>query len=62
MNNVVVSDDEPIITADLETVAPTVTIDTTHTTVTSSIDGNVQLEEPAPALPFGGIRININKV
>ncbi|XP_045529689.1 pre-mRNA cleavage complex 2 protein Pcf11 isoform X1 [Pieris brassicae] len=55
-------DDEPIITADLET--PPVTIETTHTTVTSSIDGNVQLDDAtaAPALPIGGIRININKV
>ncbi|CAK1542774.1 unnamed protein product [Leptosia nina] len=55
-------DDEPII-AEVETVAPAVTIETTHTTVTSSIDGNVQLDDAttAPSLPFGGIRININK-
>ncbi|XP_069362227.1 pre-mRNA cleavage complex 2 protein Pcf11 [Maniola hyperantus] len=55
-------DDEPIITAEVESVP--VTIDTTtHTTVTSSIDGNVQLDDaaPAPAFPLGGIRINISK-
>ncbi|KAL0879180.1 hypothetical protein ABMA27_002970 [Loxostege sticticalis] len=54
-------DDEPIITAEEETHQPT--IDTTHTTVLSSIDGNLQLEHaPAAApLPAGGIRINISK-
>lgn len=54
-------DDEPIITAEEETQQPT--IDTTHTTVLSSIDGNLQLEHaPAAApLPAGGIRINISK-
>ncbi|XP_023941779.1 pre-mRNA cleavage complex 2 protein Pcf11 isoform X2 [Bicyclus anynana] len=54
-------DDEPIITAEVESIPPT--IDTTHTTVTSSIDGNVQLDDatPASAFPLGGIRINISK-
>ncbi|XP_032523087.2 pre-mRNA cleavage complex 2 protein Pcf11 isoform X1 [Danaus plexippus] len=54
-------DDEPIITAEVESIPPT--IDTTHTTVTSSIDGNVQLDDATltPALPIGGIRINISK-
>lgn len=54
-------DDEPIITAEVESIPPT--IDTTHNTVTSSIDGNVQLEDAtqAPVIPFGGIRINISK-
>ncbi|XP_068623228.1 pre-mRNA cleavage complex 2 protein Pcf11 isoform X2 [Battus philenor] len=53
-------DDEPVITAEEERL-PT-TIETTHTTVTSSIDGNVQLETPTTSvLPIGGIRINITK-
>ncbi|CAH0719314.1 unnamed protein product, partial [Brenthis ino] len=54
-------DDEPIITAEVESIPPT--IDTTHNTVTSSIDGNVQLEDATqtPVIPFGGIRINISK-
>ncbi|XP_026331339.1 uncharacterized protein LOC113238716 isoform X3 [Hyposmocoma kahamanoa] len=54
-------DDEPIITAEEETVQPT--IDTTHITVLSSIDGNVQLDAAptATSLPIGGIRINISK-
>ncbi|XP_045504591.1 pre-mRNA cleavage complex 2 protein Pcf11 isoform X1 [Colias croceus] len=56
-------DDEPVITAEVESIVAPV-IETTQITVTSSIDGNVQLEDatPAPSLPFGGIRININKV
>ncbi|CAH2263858.1 jg21590 [Pararge aegeria aegeria] len=54
-------DDEPIITAEVESTPPT--IDTTHNTVTSSIDGNMQLDDAAPAsaFPLGGIRINISK-
>ncbi|CAH2055960.1 unnamed protein product, partial [Iphiclides podalirius] len=54
-------DDEPVITAEEERL-PT-TIETTHTTVTSSIDGNVQLDAapPTAVLPVGGIRINITK-
>ncbi|KAJ2945093.1 hypothetical protein O0L34_g9149 [Tuta absoluta] len=53
-------DDEPIITAEEDSVAPTV--DTTHTTVLSSIDGNVQLAAPAPSGGASvGIRINISK-
>ncbi|KAM3958336.1 uncharacterized protein ACR2FA_007662 [Aphomia sociella] len=55
-------DDEPIITA--EETLPTTTIDTTLVTVTSSIDGNVQLDATpalASSLPLGGIRINISK-
>lgn len=45
----------------MESIPPV--IDTTHNTVTSSIDGNVQLDDatPAPVLPLGGIRINISK-
>ncbi|XP_059050202.1 pre-mRNA cleavage complex 2 protein Pcf11 isoform X2 [Achroia grisella] len=53
-------DDEPIITA--EESIPT-TVDTTHVTVMSSIDGNVQLDAttaPVASL-LGGIRINISK-
>ncbi|XP_052752751.1 uncharacterized protein LOC128201097 [Galleria mellonella] len=51
-------DDEPIITAE-ETI-PTA-VDTTHVTVLSSIDGNVQLEAiPAP-VTSRSIRINISK-
>lgn len=56
-----VSDDEPIITEE-ETIKTNA--DTTHTTVLSSIDGNIQFEStraPAPTLPIGGIRINISK-
>ncbi|XP_013195620.2 uncharacterized protein LOC106138874 isoform X2 [Amyelois transitella] len=54
-------DDEPIITAEEE--VPITIADTTRTTVTSSIDGNVQLEAtPMPSVPpGGGIRINISK-
>ncbi|CAG4994297.1 unnamed protein product [Parnassius apollo] len=54
-------DDEPVITAEEERL-PT-TIETTHTTVTSSIDGNVQLDAapPSTVLPVGGIKINITK-
>lgn len=39
-------------------------IDTTHATVESSIDGNLQLDAanaPANTIPLGGIRINISK-
>ncbi|XP_053616677.1 pre-mRNA cleavage complex 2 protein Pcf11 isoform X2 [Plodia interpunctella] len=56
-------DDEPIITAE-EEVATTVA-DTTHARVTSTIDGNVQLDAASPAAaaaPLGGIRINISKL
>nr|XP_021187068.2 pre-mRNA cleavage complex 2 protein Pcf11 isoform X1 [Helicoverpa armigera]XP_049697497.1 pre-mRNA cleavage complex 2 protein Pcf11 isoform X1 [Helicoverpa armigera] len=55
-------DDEPIVTAEEETVQARV--DNTHATVESSIDGNLQLDAanaPATALPIGGIRINISK-
>ncbi|XP_075982116.1 pcf11 cleavage and polyadenylation factor subunit isoform X2 [Anticarsia gemmatalis] len=55
-------DDEPIITAEEETIQTSV--DTTHATVESSIDGNLQLDAanaPATVLPIGGIRINISK-
>ncbi|XP_028177523.1 uncharacterized protein LOC114365201, partial [Ostrinia furnacalis] len=53
-------DDEPVITA--EELSPQPTIDTTHTTVLSSIDGNLQLDSaPATAPVTGGIRINISK-
>ncbi|XP_064074562.1 pre-mRNA cleavage complex 2 protein Pcf11 isoform X1 [Vanessa tameamea] len=56
-------DDEPIITAEVESIMPP-TIDTApHNTVMSSIDGNMQLEDAtsAPVFPLGGIRINISK-
>ncbi|CAB3225554.1 unnamed protein product [Arctia plantaginis] len=55
-------DDEPIITAEESTIPASV--DTTHATVESSIDGNLQLDaanSPANTLPVGGIRINISK-
>ncbi|XP_026740557.1 pre-mRNA cleavage complex 2 protein Pcf11 isoform X2 [Trichoplusia ni] len=55
-------DDEPIITAEEETIMTN--IDTTHATVESSIDGNLQLDAanaPANTIPLGGIRINISK-
>ncbi|XP_050672811.1 pre-mRNA cleavage complex 2 protein Pcf11 isoform X1 [Leptidea sinapis] len=54
-------DDEPIITAEEEHVAPP-PVEIIHSTVTSSIDGNLQLEDATPTVAFGGIRININKV
>lgn len=52
-------DDEPIITAEEELIRATA--DTSRPTVTSSIDGNVQLEAPAQASALPGIRINISK-
>lgn len=56
------TDDEPILTAEEETVQARV--DNTHATVESSIDGNLQLDAanaPATTIPIGGIRINISK-
>ncbi|GBP76227.1 hypothetical protein EVAR_61897_1 [Eumeta japonica] len=56
------ADEEPVITAEEE--AMRAGADTTHATVLSSIDGNLQLEATVqlpPALPIGGIRINITK-
>lgn len=56
------TDDEPIITAEEASIPASV--DTTHATVESSIDGNLQLDAancPANTLPIGGIRINISK-
>lgn len=56
------TDDEPIITAEEESIQAS--IDNTHATVESSIDGNLQLDAanaPATTIPLGGIRINISK-
>ncbi|XP_037871150.1 pre-mRNA cleavage complex 2 protein Pcf11 isoform X2 [Bombyx mori] len=55
-------DDEPIITAEEESI-PAPSVDMIQPTVHTSIDGNVQLEAPAVAhaIPLNTIRINISK-
>ncbi|CAH0397606.1 unnamed protein product [Chilo suppressalis] len=52
-------DDEPVITA--EEASPPPTVDTTVTTVQSSLDGNTQLEVPTVRVQPTAIRINISK-